>query len=694
MEKLTGAELVEAARAGDEAALAALLREYLPLVYNVVGRALHGHSDVDDVVQETMLRVVQRLPELRDPERFRSWVIAIAIRQVHEHGRDRNASLNRHRPLEAADAPDPSADVVTPTLARLEVSALRRDLLDAGRWLGDEDRRLLALWWQESAGLLNRAEVAQSLSLSPPHTAVRIQRMKANLELARKVLRAFQARPRCTGLAEAARGWDGAADPRWLRRLGRHVRGCEQCQRAATPHAPPEKLLAGVGMLMFPLRRVWRALSAKPALVTGTVVAGTTTALLLAVYYPSGPQHEVALPPGPSATGHNQPTRPAVAAAASTPAATSTPTAGVFTGVVEADYYVAPDGSDAAAGTRAAPFATLGKAASVVRPGQTIALRGGVYRPSEPIRIQTSGTAQKRIVVSNYRNERPVIDASRVPPDQWYVTQQASYWTVQGLEITGAVNHPYVCLSCRYDVFARLSFHDNAETGLLLRGADTTGNQVLDSDFFANHDTGDNGGTADGLAFKYGSGAGNLIRGCRMYHNSADGLDLSDFSEPVTIERSWSFGNGVNRWDIPGFVAGGNGFKLGGGDTGLSAGHIVRDSAAWDNAGYGFTEAGNQGPLLLANDTAYRNRKAGFAFVASHSTLTRNLALANARESWLGEQVTVDNNSWDQPAWDTTTLRSGDPSTAQAPRQPDGSLPTTTFLLNRRDPSIGAAMVG
>jgi hypothetical protein len=40
---------------------------YLPLVYNIVGRALSGHAGVDDVVQETMLRAVRGLGDLRDP---------------------------------------------------------------------------------------------------------------------------------------------------------------------------------------------------------------------------------------------------------------------------------------------------------------------------------------------------------------------------------------------------------------------------------------------------------------------------------------------------------------------------------------------------------------------------------------------------------------------------------------------------
>ena len=38
--------LVRAAQAGDREALAEVLAAYLPVVYNVVGRALHGHADV------------------------------------------------------------------------------------------------------------------------------------------------------------------------------------------------------------------------------------------------------------------------------------------------------------------------------------------------------------------------------------------------------------------------------------------------------------------------------------------------------------------------------------------------------------------------------------------------------------------------------------------------------------------------
>src|SRR3984957_10205417 len=89
------AGLVIAAQGGDRAALEALLGQYLPLLYNIVGRALNGHADTDDVVQETMLRAVRGLGELRDPSAFRSWLVAVAVRQVRDHVAARRLPIAR-----------------------------------------------------------------------------------------------------------------------------------------------------------------------------------------------------------------------------------------------------------------------------------------------------------------------------------------------------------------------------------------------------------------------------------------------------------------------------------------------------------------------------------------------------------------------------------------------------------------------
>jgi hypothetical protein len=104
----------------------------------------------------------------------------------------------------------------------------------------------------------------------------------------------------------------------------------------------------------------------------------------------------------------------------------------------------------------------------------------------------------------------------------------------------------------------------------------------------------------------------------------------------------------------------GAGFRLGG--DGVSAAHVVTQSAAWDNATDGFTGVDNKGGLVFANDTAYRNGGYGFRVSAAP---TKVVAAANGGGPVLG----------------TAAFASTDPRTAQGPRPPDGRLPATRFLV-------------
>ncbi|MFJ5924939.1 sigma-70 family RNA polymerase sigma factor [Kitasatospora sp. NPDC092948] len=243
------ATLVGQAQHGDRQAVAELVGGHLPLVYNVVGRALSGHPDTDDVVQETMLRAVDGLSGLRDPAGFRSWLVAIALNQVRRRFRDESDSLAVPDPTAVAD---PAADFVGLTIVRLGLSEQRREVAEATRWLDDGDRELLALWWLEAAGELSRTELAAALEVTPQHAAVRVQRMKGQLEAARVAVRALAAVPMCGWLAELTAGWDGVPSALWRKRIGRHVRECAGCGEHRRGLVPAEGLLAGLAMVPLP----------------------------------------------------------------------------------------------------------------------------------------------------------------------------------------------------------------------------------------------------------------------------------------------------------------------------------------------------------------------------------------------------------------------------------------------------------
>ncbi|MEV7403508.1 sigma-70 family RNA polymerase sigma factor [Streptomyces sp. NPDC091267] len=253
------AALVTAARKGDARAKDALASAYLPLVYNIVGRALNGSPDVDDVVQDSMLRALDGLGGLRAPESFRSWLVAIAMNQIRTYWQSRNGAPGTLE--EAGQVADPGADFVDLTMMRLQLSGQRQETARATRWLEPEDRGLLSLWWLECAGELTRTEVAEALELSPQYAAVRVQRMKAQLETSRVVVRALDAQPPCEELRGVLVAWDGRPSALWRKRIARHARDCLRCAGLRSGLMPAEGLLAGLALVAVPvsLLALWPA---------------------------------------------------------------------------------------------------------------------------------------------------------------------------------------------------------------------------------------------------------------------------------------------------------------------------------------------------------------------------------------------------------------------------------------------------
>ncbi|MEU4163547.1 RNA polymerase sigma factor [Actinoplanes sp. NPDC026670] len=304
-------DVVVAARSGDRKALNALVTDHLPLVYNFVGRMLGRHADVDDVVQETMLRAVRDLPALREPDRFRPWLMAIARHQVTERHRSRHTVASRTTPFdEESQEPDP--DFAGVTALRLDLSTQRRQTAEATLWLDDDHRETLALWWLEAAGALTRAEVAESMGLSVAHAGVRIQRMREQLDLARTIVVALAAPDRCPDLTAALAGWDDVPGSLWRKRIARHLRECDVCGGAGRSLVPTERLLAGAALIAVPIdlkSRIATLTSTSPAsavpvgklVAAGSVVVTAVAALLLFIDRDPEPPPPVVAAAPPSA---------------------------------------------------------------------------------------------------------------------------------------------------------------------------------------------------------------------------------------------------------------------------------------------------------------------------------------------------------------------------------------------------------
>ncbi|HZK81617.1 MAG TPA: DUF1565 domain-containing protein, partial [Humisphaera sp.] len=73
-------------------------------------------------------------------------------------------------------------------------------------------------------------------------------------------------------------------------------------------------------------------------------------------------------------------------------------------------WFVAPSGSDRAAGTISQPFLTIQHAAALAEPGDTVFLRAGTYR--ETVTPAHSGTPSAPITYAAYNNETVTIDGA------------------------------------------------------------------------------------------------------------------------------------------------------------------------------------------------------------------------------------------------------------------------------------------
>ncbi|MFJ2004218.1 right-handed parallel beta-helix repeat-containing protein [Streptomyces chartreusis] len=283
--------------------------------------------------------------------------------------------------------------------------------------------------------------------------------------------------------------------------------------------------------------------------------------------------------------------------------------------------------------------------------GTVIQIRGGTYYPPATLQSTANGTSSSPITLT---------------PDS-----------------------AVVCQSCTGTNWNNIKTINGGDSGFTLTGDGTVDNTVRNIDSYGHYDAANHGENADGIAVKYGSGTGNLITGARLYNNSDDGLDFWSFSSPVTVEHTWAFGNGKNRWSDSAFAGDGNGYKLGG--DGEVVAHVVNNSAAWDNAGNGFTENSNTGAIVINRTTAYANAKWGHYFATGASRLGKNLAVSNGSGPVSkGGSVVSAGNNWDSGI-STPAFRSTDASTAYNARQSNGSLPTTTFLTTGST-TVGATM--
>ncbi len=350
-------------------------------------------------------------------------------------------------------------------------------------------------------------------------------------------------------------------------------------------------------------------------------------------------------------------------------------------------YYVSPAGSDSNTGTSPeTPFLKIEKAVSTAVPGDTILMRGGIYKLSVTVTISKRGTAGRKYYLLAFPGEKPVLDFSSTASGKRGISLTGDHWVFKGLSVMKAGDNGMIISGGSFNLIENCTFSENKDSGLQL-GAGAHDNLVINCDSYGNADPPDYA-DADGFAPKMDVGSNNYFYGCRAWLNCDDGWDgyLRGGNNVTTIlENCWTWRNGyLTDGSDPGSQANGNGFKMGGSDDKTLQHHfIIRNCLAFDNKSKGFDQNNNKGSMTIFNGTGFRNKGNDFSIpstLADGQTATvKNCLLAQGKVS-LGSFVIQESNSWNGGfSVSPGDFISLDTTGVSAPRKTDGSLPEISF---------------
>lgn len=150
--------LVRRCRDGDEAAWAALYRDYAPVVGRFVSAMLGRPSDLEDLVQRVFLELLRSLPRFRGEARLTTWLHRIAHRVVLHELR----SVQRQRRRRLAYAQESAVSPIEAGGPFRQADARAR-LRVVGLTLADMDSDLATVWVMRELQGLEVDEVSVAL---------------------------------------------------------------------------------------------------------------------------------------------------------------------------------------------------------------------------------------------------------------------------------------------------------------------------------------------------------------------------------------------------------------------------------------------------------------------------------------------------------------------------------------------------
>ena len=236
-------DIVAAIVAGEPAGLAAAYDSYAPVLHGYCRSLLAEPADAADAVQDTFVIAAAKLADLRDPDRLRPWLYAVARNECYRRlrGRARLASLD-----EAGEV----TDTATEEPRGVDQAALKELVAAAVAGLNPGEREIIELNLRHD---LTGADLADALGV--PFNQAHALASRARTQFERSLgalLVARTGRRSCTELDAILAGWDGTLTALLRKRISRHLENCDTCGERKRRELSPAMLFSVVPLVTLP----------------------------------------------------------------------------------------------------------------------------------------------------------------------------------------------------------------------------------------------------------------------------------------------------------------------------------------------------------------------------------------------------------------------------------------------------------
>ena len=224
-------EIAASIARGELAGLLAASDQYAAVLYGYCHSLLIYPADAADTVHDTFVIAWTKIPCLKDPDRLRAWLFAIARNECYSRPRAGALSAPRTDPGEMTGHDADVGDAQLQYLVRAALTGLE-----------SAEREFVELNLRYE---LVGADLADILGMPRSQAQVLATRARSRFtELLGMLLAAWSARGRCPGAADLLDSWDGTLTAELCKRLTSHVRRCPVCGRIRHREIRPAMMLA------------------------------------------------------------------------------------------------------------------------------------------------------------------------------------------------------------------------------------------------------------------------------------------------------------------------------------------------------------------------------------------------------------------------------------------------------------------